>query len=94
MQVAAYVAQFVILPAIGYGSLVLRGIRVRLDDIRDELQTLNGRVTRAEQWRDDHEKTDEYRERMYGQGIERMEDEIRALRERLFPPWRGPGGPS
>ena len=46
--------QCLISPVIGYGVYVLTGIR-------GELRTLNGRMIRMEQWKTDHEDSDNRR---------------------------------
>ena len=44
--------QSLVVPIIGYGVKVLW-------DIRAQLQTLNGRMGKLEQWRDDHKEQEE-----------------------------------
>ena len=55
--------QSLAVPLIGYGVKVLW-------DIRQQLQTLNGRMGRLEQWRDDHKEQEEKNIRHLEQLIE------------------------
>jgi hypothetical protein len=43
-----------LVPLLGYGAYVLRGIR-------NELRSLNGRLIHMEAWRDQHDKQDDDR---------------------------------
>lgn len=52
LQSILSVIQILIIPVVGYGVRVLK-------DIRDEFRALNGRMTRIEQWRDDHIDADD-----------------------------------
>ena len=54
LKEALALLQGVVVPILGYGIYLLT-------DIRNQLRTLNGRVTRLEAWTSSHEKLDDER---------------------------------